>query len=316
MAATISRPERPATPAASKRSNYAGKPPLRDASPRIRTVGRCFGARCRGLAGAAVGRWQGALALPPMLGAADQKWRCACEQSRRSISASRMLAGRTREVGIRGRLTSCAPSLRFPNSLGHTITVTHRSAAYVHNDGRRDHRGPTHHRQGTSRRLRVATAIWCKLEQDTKLDFARRGLQENGGWRPSESNQSEIAEYLQSSSVRNLLAPPKGALNEVLNKDTLEVRIARYAIVLGCAYICLPVADHISAFLPTLTDTGNRLVGYGVTGLAFGYGLWLLFRSAARRVCYLLPALLIVAQIIHSHFAFADSNRSADFLPV
>jgi len=104
-------------------------------------------------------------------------------------------------------------------------------------------------------------------------------------------------------------------MHSVVNKNTIEGRIARYVIVLAVAFACLVIADNISAFFVSLTTIGNRFFGYGITGLAFGYVLWLLFERAARKTCYILPIFLIVAQMIKSYIAFGDSGRSADFSP-
>lgn len=104
-------------------------------------------------------------------------------------------------------------------------------------------------------------------------------------------------------------------MNNLINKDTIEGRIARYVIILAVAYFSLGVADIISAFFVSLTTIGDRFLGYGITGLFFGYVLWLLFERTARKTCYLLPVFMAVAQLIKSYIAFGDTGRSADFSP-
>lgn len=105
-------------------------------------------------------------------------------------------------------------------------------------------------------------------------------------------------------------------MNNVVNKDTIEGRIARYAIILTAAYVLLSVADNISAFFVSITMGGSRLLGYGLTGLFFGYVLWLLFERSARKICYFLPVFMAVAQMIKAYINFGDSGRSADFSPI
>lgn len=104
-------------------------------------------------------------------------------------------------------------------------------------------------------------------------------------------------------------------MNSIVNKSSVEGRIARYAIILAVAYFSLVVADNISAFFVSITTVGNRIIGYGITGLIFGYVLWLLFERDAKKTCYFVPIFMAVAQMIRSYIAFGDTGRSADFSP-
>ncbi len=104
-------------------------------------------------------------------------------------------------------------------------------------------------------------------------------------------------------------------MKELLNSSSIEGRIARYLIVAICAFFALEIGDNVSAFFVSFTMTFHGVLGYSLTGLLFGFVLWLMFERRAKRIVYFLPVFLILGQWVASFIAFGESGRSANFSP-
>lgn len=89
----------------------------------------------------------------------------------------------------------------------------------------------------------------------------------------------------------------------------------RYFVIAVTAFFALKIGDNISAFFLSFTTILNCILGYGLTGMVFGFVLWLMFERDSKKLVYYLPLFLILAQWIASYIAFGDSGRSEDFSP-
>lgn len=105
-------------------------------------------------------------------------------------------------------------------------------------------------------------------------------------------------------------------MKELINSSSIEGRIAQYLIVAVCAFFALKIGDNISAFFVSFTRTFHGILGYGLTGLLFGFVLWLMFERGARKIIYFLPLFLMLGQWVESYIAFSESGRSFSPLKV
>lgn len=91
------------------------------------------------------------------------------------------------------------------------------------------------------------------------------------------------------------------------------------------SYLAIPLSKMLSGFIGDfivdwavedenlfwMLDLSNpaRLLGFFVTGAAFGFVLWQRFKDGARRAVLLAPAFLLVGQLLNSVFSYLRLGR-------
>lgn len=98
--------------------------------------------------------------------------------------------------------------------------------------------------------------------------------------------------------------------------ESSQGKLQRYVMVLAFAFISLFIGDKLSALFVPITFyiyALSGLIGYGITGAAFGWLLHILFAQKAKIQLMILPIFMLIAGAIRSSYNFISDERVFHF---